>query len=220
MDVDRTETGSSWWKKAGTNWWPEEEPSSEEIAYGQRQLMQNLDRIDYVITHETPLFARAFIAAPRKLTRITTCRHCLTPGIGSWRRRPDSKHGTSVTCMWTKALHPGSARSTAIFCRWVRRRRCAGPELLCMRWKTRSTREGISPPSLTCIRSLPVSRRRQAANFKNLRPLKASTSAPGKMDEPYHAKSARPRSPLRSAPLPGSNSVESSLSPVAPEADR
>ena len=34
----------------------------EELVYGEKQLLRNLDEIDYVITHETPLFARASIA--------------------------------------------------------------------------------------------------------------------------------------------------------------
>ena len=62
VDVDRRDDGFSWWKQEGSSWWREEEPSPAEIAYGQRQLETHLDEIDYVITHETPLMARAFIA--------------------------------------------------------------------------------------------------------------------------------------------------------------
>lgn len=61
VDMDRMEDGFSWWKEAGASWWPEEEPMEEEMAYGQRQLTAHLNEIDYVLTHETPLFARASI---------------------------------------------------------------------------------------------------------------------------------------------------------------
>lgn len=54
IDKDRREEGISWWK--------EEEPSSEEIEYGRKQLLENYSNIDYVITHETPLFARECIS--------------------------------------------------------------------------------------------------------------------------------------------------------------
>lgn len=54
VDKDRREDGISWWK--------EEEPNSDEIEYGRKHLTANLEKIDYVITHETPLFARAFIS--------------------------------------------------------------------------------------------------------------------------------------------------------------
>ena len=54
VDVDRHKEGDSWWK--------EEEPTPEEIEYGNCQLVRYLDQIDYVITHETPLMARAFIS--------------------------------------------------------------------------------------------------------------------------------------------------------------
>lgn len=45
----------------GESWWLEEEPTAVEIAYGKKQLMEHLHEIDYVITHETPLFARKSI---------------------------------------------------------------------------------------------------------------------------------------------------------------
>lgn len=61
VDVDRREDGFSWWKQEGASWWPEEEPSAEEISYGQRQLEAHRGEIHYVITHETPLLARASI---------------------------------------------------------------------------------------------------------------------------------------------------------------
>ena len=62
VDVDRREDGFSWWKRRGSSWWPEEEPSEAEIAYGQRQLEVHRDEIEFVITHATPLLARSHIA--------------------------------------------------------------------------------------------------------------------------------------------------------------
>ena len=59
VDKDRREEGVSWWK--------EEEPTDEEIAYGQKQLMSNINDIDYIITHETPLFAREHISRPKPI---------------------------------------------------------------------------------------------------------------------------------------------------------
>lgn len=53
-DKDRREEGVSWWK--------EEEPTLAEIEYGKEQLMKHSNKIDYIITHETPLFARSFIS--------------------------------------------------------------------------------------------------------------------------------------------------------------
>lgn len=38
----------------GETWWPQEIPTSEELAYGYAMLEQNIDSIDYVITHEWP----------------------------------------------------------------------------------------------------------------------------------------------------------------------
>lgn len=54
VDKDRREDGISWWK--------EEEPTPAEIQYGKKQLIENYSKIDYVITHETPLFAREHIS--------------------------------------------------------------------------------------------------------------------------------------------------------------
>lgn len=51
----------------GKSWWLEEEPTPEEFEYGRRQLIENLDRIDYVITHETPLSARAAISRKKQI---------------------------------------------------------------------------------------------------------------------------------------------------------
>lgn len=53
VDKDRREEGISWWK--------EEEPTPEETEYGRKQLVEHYNEIDYIITHETPLFARESI---------------------------------------------------------------------------------------------------------------------------------------------------------------
>ena len=58
-DKDRREEGISWWK--------EEEPASAEIEYGKIQLMKHFNEIDYIITHETPLFARSHIARQKPI---------------------------------------------------------------------------------------------------------------------------------------------------------
>lgn len=42
----------------GESWWDGEEPDEAEIAEAGSRLMTNIDEIDYVITHEAPLFAR------------------------------------------------------------------------------------------------------------------------------------------------------------------
>ncbi len=54
VDKDRREEGISWWAS--------EEPTSAELAYGKENLLAHRDEIDYIITHETPLFARGQIA--------------------------------------------------------------------------------------------------------------------------------------------------------------
>ncbi len=61
IDIDRREEGVSWWK--------EEEPSSLEIEYGQKKILKNIDKIDYVITHETPLFARKHISRHKPIDK-------------------------------------------------------------------------------------------------------------------------------------------------------
>lgn len=45
----------------GESWWDGEEPSMDEIDEGREILSKNIDEIDYVITHEAPLFARHMI---------------------------------------------------------------------------------------------------------------------------------------------------------------
>ena len=59
IDKDRREEGISWWQ--------EEEPSPEEMEYGLKQLTQHYNDIDYVITHESPLFAREFITRSKEV---------------------------------------------------------------------------------------------------------------------------------------------------------
>lgn len=54
-------------REKGKNWWPQEEPSAEEMEYGRKKLMDNLDRITYVITHESPLSARAYITREKPI---------------------------------------------------------------------------------------------------------------------------------------------------------
>lgn len=61
VDKDRREEGESWWK--------EEEPTPEEMAYGRQQLMHYAHEIDYIITHETPLFARAQIGRQKPIDK-------------------------------------------------------------------------------------------------------------------------------------------------------
>lgn len=51
----------------GESWWLEEEPTLEEFEYGRKQLMENLDKIDYVITHETPMSAREVISRKKQI---------------------------------------------------------------------------------------------------------------------------------------------------------
>lgn len=57
---------SSWLDKgqALTAWWSREEPSADEICLGERVLRDNLCSINYVLSHEAPMMARAFI--PRR----------------------------------------------------------------------------------------------------------------------------------------------------------
>lgn len=58
-DKDRREEGVSWWQ--------EEEPTLEEVAYGRKTLLTHLHKIDYIITHETPLRAREQISRKKPL---------------------------------------------------------------------------------------------------------------------------------------------------------
>lgn len=59
VDKDRREEGVSWWR--------EEEPTPEEIEYGRMQLLKHYHEIDYMITHEPPLFARAHITRQKPI---------------------------------------------------------------------------------------------------------------------------------------------------------
>ncbi len=72
VDKDRREEGISWWR--------EEEPDAGEMEYGRKQLAANLEKIDYVITHETPLFARAFISR----TKTIDSDYHLPSELDSW----------------------------------------------------------------------------------------------------------------------------------------
>lgn len=67
VDDDRCKGGSSWWQEKGHSWWKEEEPSEEEIEYGNRQFMTHFHDIDYILTHETPLRAREFIKRSKEV---------------------------------------------------------------------------------------------------------------------------------------------------------
>lgn len=61
VDKDRREEGISWWA--------EEEPSPEELEYGKKQLTQYASEIDYIITHESPLLARAEISRSKPIDK-------------------------------------------------------------------------------------------------------------------------------------------------------
>ncbi|MCI8909071.1 MAG: hypothetical protein HFG09_00185 [Oscillibacter sp.] len=54
-------------REPGKSWWQAEEPSPEEMEYGQKQLMEHRNEIHYVVTHETPLSARAFISRKKAI---------------------------------------------------------------------------------------------------------------------------------------------------------
>lgn len=54
-------------RKEGYSWWREEEPSAEEIACGKEKLLASIDQIDYIITHESPLFAREIISRKKTI---------------------------------------------------------------------------------------------------------------------------------------------------------
>lgn len=71
-DKDRRVEGESWWK--------EEDPTLEEFEYGRKKLMENLKTIDFVITHETPMFARQFI----KRTKLIESDYHLPQLFDNW----------------------------------------------------------------------------------------------------------------------------------------
>ncbi len=70
-------------RKEGVSWWREEEPSPEEMAYGREQLERYRDEIDFVITHETPLFARGRISRQKPIDGD----YCLPEVLEEWYRR-------------------------------------------------------------------------------------------------------------------------------------
>ena len=69
VDKDRREAGKSWWQ--------EEEPTEKEIEYGRKQMGCHVNEIDYVITHECPLFARAFLSRKKEIAPDYRLPHCL-----------------------------------------------------------------------------------------------------------------------------------------------
>lgn len=71
-DKDRRVEGESWWKQ--------EDPTLEEFDYGRKKLMENLDKIEYVITHETPQFARKDI----KRTKVIEPDYHLPKLFDNW----------------------------------------------------------------------------------------------------------------------------------------
>lgn len=54
-------------RKEGISWWTAEEPSPAEIAYAEGQLAKYAGKIDFVITHEPPLFARESVRRRKPL---------------------------------------------------------------------------------------------------------------------------------------------------------
>lgn len=83
VDQDRDHRGSSWWQEEGRSWWREEEPSEEEIAYGKAQFEKHFHEIDYILTHETPLHARAFIQRSKEVD----ADYPLPPLFDAWFQR-------------------------------------------------------------------------------------------------------------------------------------
>lgn len=54
-------------RQEGKDWWQMEEPTAEELDYGRRQLLAHREEIRYVLTHETPLSARASITRKKAI---------------------------------------------------------------------------------------------------------------------------------------------------------
>ena len=44
------------WRTPGKSWWPQEEPTIEEMIHGMEVINENLDKIEYVITHDCPSY--------------------------------------------------------------------------------------------------------------------------------------------------------------------
>lgn len=73
-DKDRREEGTSWWR--------EEEPTDMELEYGKKQLSENLNDIDYIVTHETPMLARSFISRSKPIEHD----YCMPELFDEWYR--------------------------------------------------------------------------------------------------------------------------------------
>lgn len=57
-------------REPGQGWWPDdEEPTADEIAYGEDRLDENLNDIDYVISHEAPRMVRRFTTRKKNIPR-------------------------------------------------------------------------------------------------------------------------------------------------------
>ncbi len=59
VDKDRRIEGESWWNG--------EEPTFEELKYGEKNIIEHFNDIDYIITHETPLLAREHISRAKPI---------------------------------------------------------------------------------------------------------------------------------------------------------
>ena len=44
------------WRTPGKSWWPQEEPTIQEMIHGMEVINENLDKIEYVITHDCPSY--------------------------------------------------------------------------------------------------------------------------------------------------------------------
>lgn len=49
------------WRTPGKSWWPQEEPTIEEMVKGIEVINDNLDKIEYVITHDCPQYILRYI---------------------------------------------------------------------------------------------------------------------------------------------------------------
>lgn len=73
-------------RKEGVSWWKEEEPSPEELEYGRKQLETYRDEIDFILTHETPLFARDHISRQKPVDED----YLLPRILEEWYRRMET----------------------------------------------------------------------------------------------------------------------------------
>ena len=107
----------------GVSWWSAEEPTAEEIAYGEAQLKEHLMELDYIITHEPPLFAREYV--PRKLPLDEDYRlpavldewYALAetaPNLKKWyfgHVHTDRRITPKLRCLYNEILHLTEERS-------------------------------------------------------------------------------------------------------------